>query len=60
MLVIATKPGFFGKLRAADDKFEVPDGTKASWFVAADKVKPKAQKAAEQKAEGSDNVADLT
>lgn len=33
MEVIATKPGFFGKLRAIDDKFEVPDDTKkASWF----------------------------
>ena len=32
MQVIATKPGYFGKLRAKGDKFEVPEGEKASWF----------------------------
>lgn len=33
MKVIATKPGYFGKLRAEGDVFDVPEGTKASWFV---------------------------
>lgn len=33
MEVIATKPGFLGKLRAAGDVFQAPDGLKASWFV---------------------------
>lgn len=32
MKVIATKQGYFGKLRAVGDEFEVPDGTKGSWF----------------------------
>jgi len=34
MKVIATKPGYFGKLRAEGDVFDVPEDTKASWFVA--------------------------
>lgn len=32
MKVIATKQGYFGKLRAVGDEFEVPKGSKASWF----------------------------
>lgn len=32
MKVIATKQGYFGKLRAPGDEFEVPDGFKATWF----------------------------
>ena len=32
MKVIATKLGYFGKLREPGDEFEVPDGTKGSWF----------------------------
>lgn len=32
MKVIAIKPGYFGKLRAVDDEFEVPEGARASWF----------------------------
>lgn len=32
MKVIALKQGYFGKLRQPDDQFEVPDGTKGSWF----------------------------
>lgn len=32
MKVIATKQGYFGKLRAVGDEFEVPEGSKASWF----------------------------
>lgn len=37
MKVIATKPGYFGKLRAAGDEFEVPDDAKASWFEPVEK-----------------------
>lgn len=37
MKVIAIKQGYFGKLRAPDDVFEVPDGEKASWFTPVDK-----------------------
>lgn len=33
MKVIATAPGFYGSYRNTDDKFEVADGEKASWFV---------------------------
>ena len=32
MRVIATKPGFFSYLRQEGDEFEVPEGTKGSWF----------------------------
>jgi hypothetical protein len=32
MKVIATKQGYFGKLRAVGNEFEVPEGSKASWF----------------------------
>ena len=32
MKVIATKLGYFGKLRQPGDEFEVQDGTKGSWF----------------------------
>ena len=32
MKVIATKLGYFGRLRQPGDEFEVPDGTKGSWF----------------------------
>ena len=32
MKVIATKQGYFGKLRAVGDEFEVPEGSKALWF----------------------------
>ena len=61
MKVIATKTGFDGKrVRNAGDEFEMPDGSKGSWFVSAEKVKVKGQKPAEPKAEGSDNAADLT
>ena len=32
MKVIAIKQGFYGKLHTPGDEFEVPDGTKGSWF----------------------------
>lgn len=37
MEVIATKVGFYGRFREVGDKFEVPDGSKASWY---EPVKP--------------------
>ena len=42
MRVVATAPGYFGALRVEGDEFDVPDGTKGSWFkpVAADVAKP--------------------
>lgn len=32
MKVIAIKQGYLGKLRQPGDEFEVPEGSKASWF----------------------------
>jgi hypothetical protein len=50
MKVIATKPGYFGKLRAAGDVFEVPDGTKpASWFEPVEPPAPDGKKAKPEK-----------
>lgn len=42
MRVVATTIGYFGALRVEGDEFDVPDGTKGSWFkpVAADVAKP--------------------
>jgi hypothetical protein len=48
MKVIATRLGYFGKLREAGDVFEVPDGTKASWFQP---VEPKVQSKGSKKPE---------
>jgi hypothetical protein len=33
MKVVALKPGYLGKLRQPGDEFDVPEGSKASWFV---------------------------
>lgn len=33
MKVIATKAGFFGKVRTTGEVFDVPNGTKGSWFA---------------------------
>lgn len=54
MQVIATKSGYFGKLRQVGDKFEVPDGSKASWFAPVEKVK--AEKSAKTKEAADDLV----
>lgn len=51
MKVIALKPGFFGKLRAVGDEFEVPDDTKkSSWFAPVKVEKPKAEKPSDKPA----------
>ena len=41
MKVIATKLGYFGKLRQPGDEFDVPDGTKGSWFQPVEKMRGK-------------------
>jgi len=56
MQVIATKPGFYGKLRQASDKFDVPEGSKASWFGPAEVVAEAKAKKAKDEAKA---VADL-
>jgi hypothetical protein len=45
MKVIAKQLGYFGKLREPGDEFEVPEGSKASWFVPVEKVESKKPKA---------------
>lgn len=54
MKVIATKPGFFGRLINEGETFDVPNGAKASWFEPAKKV----QKAAEALESPEANAAD--
>lgn len=49
MEVIATKKGYFGKIREPGDKFDVPDKSTASWFEPVEK--PKADKAEKPKAD---------
>ncbi len=50
MKVIASKLGFYGKLRQAGDEFEVQDGAKASWFDPVEKPaeRPQAKRGAKQ------------
>ncbi len=43
MKVIATKKGYFGKLRQPRDEFDVPDKSKASWFEQAKTEKAEKQ-----------------
>lgn len=56
MKVIATKAGYFGKLRQPGDEFEVPDDTKAaSWFAPLEKAeKPAKAEKAEKPAKATD------
>lgn len=51
MKVIATKLGYLGKLRQPGDEFEVPEGSKASWF------EPVKQEAKGKKAQANDKPA---
>ena len=39
--VIATKQGYYGKLREPGETFEVPAGLKAGWFAPVDKAESK-------------------
>lgn len=56
MKVTATKPGYFGKLRQIGDEFDVPDGTKASWFAPAAADQKPAEPAKKQKPAAADLV----
>lgn len=40
MEVITLKPGYFGKLREVGEKFDVPKGSKSSWFSPVEAPKP--------------------
>lgn len=52
MKVIATKQGFYGKIREIGDEFDVKEGEKASWFAPkAEAEKPKAEGKKQQGAE---------
>lgn len=59
MKVIATKQGYHGRLREPGDVFDVPEGSRASWFAPADKAADpdKAEKPARRKGE-PDKAAD--
>ncbi|MBR0568365.1 hypothetical protein J5J83_19765 [Azoarcus sp. L1K30] len=55
MEVIATKPGYHGKLRAVGDRFDVPPGSKATWFSPAETGgKQPAKRAAKSAQEAGD------
>lgn len=59
MEVIATSKGYHGKLREIGDKFEVPNGSKASWFAPVEeKGKAKGKSKSDAKPEGGDKPAD--
>lgn len=60
MRVVAKSIGYFGSLRAAGDEFEVPDGTKGSWFAPVEpEVKAKSAKGKGKEPEQSgDEAAD--
>lgn len=62
MRVIATKPGFSDYLRQPGDVFEVPDGSKGSWFkpVEDEPSMPAARGRKASKADADDSVSDLT
>ena len=50
MKVVALKTGFFGgSLREPGAAFEVPDGTKSTWFVPVDGEQAKAAKTVKAK-----------
>ena len=60
MKVIATKQGYFGKLRDVGDEFEVPEGTKGSWFKPVEVAdEPEAKPARGRKASPTDPADDL-
>ena len=60
MRVIATKPGFFDYLRQEGDEFEVPEGTKGSWFKPVKVAdEPEAKPARGRKASPTDPTDDL-
>lgn len=59
MKVKATAKGFFRSLREEGDEFEVPGGTKASWFapvVDAPEAEPKPKGRGKAKADANDDA----
>ncbi len=55
MRVVAIKAGYFGQLREAGEEFEVPDGTKGSWFQPVQAAEPERKpRASKPKDDGSD------
>lgn len=55
MRVIATAPGYDNiKVREVDEEFDMPDGSKAHWFVPVELAK-KAAKAKSEKATKTDS-----
>lgn len=61
MKVTAIKQGYHGRLRAVGDVFDVPDGSRASWFVPVDKADDldKAEKQPTRRKSGADKADDL-
>lgn len=60
MKVTALKAGFFGGvLREQGVTFEVPDGTKSTWFAATDTEQSKAAKPPKPKAEQPKALSEL-
>lgn len=55
MKVRATKNGFYGRYLSEGDVFEVPDGSKASWFEPL-KLARKARTEGEQPPEGGSDT----
>lgn len=55
MKVIALKQGYHGRLREKDDQFDVPDGSKASWFTPAAVENGKQHEKAAKKANGGND-----
>jgi len=64
MRVVANSIGYFGALRSAGDEFEVPDGTKGSWFAPvapegkAKSAKSKAKSESSEPEQPGDEVSD--
>ncbi|MGL4350140.1 MAG: hypothetical protein ACRCT2_06165 [Plesiomonas shigelloides] len=52
MLVIAKVRGYFDGIREPGDKFNVPDGSKATWFEPVEKSKEAKEPVAKVKKEG--------
>ena len=59
MKVTATARGYYGKLREPGDVFDVPTGSKATWFVP-HKASRAAKPENDQPDEGDSKVEELT
>lgn len=58
MRVIVTAPGFWGQLRQPGEEFDVPEGSKATWFkpVKADEPEGKPARGRKASAEPADDL----